>query len=137
MPRRSLARWRRSAVDSVRLRRWCVIAGWAMVGAIVWLSLTPSPPKVDFEESDKLGHFLGYGTLMFWFAQLYVRGRTRSAYAAGFVLMGIALEFVQGALGYRSYDVYDMFANTVGVLLGWGGAFILPRVLPAAGRETR
>lgn len=108
-----------------------------MIGAIVWLSLTPSPPKVDFEESDKLGHFLGYGTLMFWFAQLYVRRRTRSAYAAGFVLMGIALEFVQGALGYRSTEVLDMLANAVGVTLGWGAALILPRVLPAAERGTR
>ena len=118
------------------MRRLWLLLGWAMVGVIVWLSLTPSPPKVDFEESDKLGHFLAYGTLMFWFSQLYVRRGTRSAYAAGFVLMGIALEFVQGALGYRSNDVYDMLADTAGVLLGWGAALILPRVLPAEGRGT-
>ena len=103
--------------------------GWAMVAAIVWLSLTPSPPKVDFEHSDKLGHLLGYGTLMFWFSQLYTR-TTRVLYAAGFAAMGVVLEFVQGQLGYRTYEVFDMYANSLGVLLGWAAALILPKVLP-------
>jgi VanZ family protein len=115
---------------------WLAI-GWAMVAAIVWLSLTPSPPKVDFEASDKLGHLLGYGTLMFWFSQLYVARKTRISYAAGFAAMGVALEFLQGQLGYRSYEVLDMYANSFGVLLGWDAALILPRVLPGAERETR
>jgi VanZ family protein len=103
-----------------------------MVAAIVWLSLTPSPPKVDFQESDKLGHFIGYGSLMFWFSQLYLRGMTRAAYATAFVAMGVVLEFAQGALGYRSSEILDMVANATGVALGWGAALILPRVLPAA-----
>lgn len=119
------------------MRRLWLVLGWAMVGAIVWLSLTPSPPKVDFEESDKLGHFLGYGTLMFWFSQLYIQKISRVAYASGFALMGVALEFAQGALGYRTYEVFDMYANALGVLLGWAAALILPRVLPGAERETR
>lgn len=119
------------------MRRLWLVLGWAMAGAIVWLSLTPSPPRVDFEESDKLGHFLGYGTLMFWFAQLYVARAARIGYAAGFAAMGVALEFAQGALGYRTYEVFDMYANGLGVLLGWAAALILPRVLPGAERETR
>jgi VanZ family protein len=32
--------------------------------------------------------------------------------------MGIALEFAQRWLGYRSFEVADMVANTVGVALG-------------------
>ena len=100
-----------------------------MVAAVVWLSLTPSPPKVDFAQSDKVGHFIAYGALMLWFAQLYV-GSARLFYGAGFVAMGIALEFVQGALGYRSFDVFDMCANSLGVVLGWAIALLLPRVLP-------
>jgi VanZ family protein len=108
-----------------------------MVGAVVWLSLTPSPPKLEFEASDKLGHLLGYGTLMFWFSQLYVERKTRISYAAGFAAMGVALEFVQGQLGYRTYEVFDMYANALGVLAGWAAALILPRVLPGAERETR
>ncbi len=93
--------------------------GWAMVVAIVWLSLTPSPPQMDVESGDKLGHLAAYGVLMLWFGRLYAR---RLPYAAGFIAMGVALEFAQGWLGYRSLDAYDMLANTAGVLLGWGGA---------------
>jgi VanZ family protein len=99
-----------------------------MVAAIVWLSLTPSPPRVDIESGDKLGHLAGYGVLMFWFAQLHLR---RLPYAAGFIAMGIALEFVQAWLGYRTLEVLDMAANTAGVLAGWAIACLLPaRLLP-------
>jgi VanZ family protein len=107
-----------------------------MVGAVVWLSLTPAPPQVDFAQGDKVGHFLSYGMLMLWFAQLY-RRRSRLLYAAGFVAMGIGLEFCQGLLGYRTYEVFDVYANSLGVLFGWALALILPTALPGAGRETR
>lgn len=91
----------------------------------MWLSLTPSPPQVDVSYSDKLGHFAAYGLLMFWFARLY---KNRIAYAAGFIAMGVALEFAQGALGYRTYEVFDMYANTIGVFMGWAGALLLSRI---------
>ena len=90
-----------------------------MVAAVVWGSLTPSPPAAG---NDKVGHFVVYGVLMFWFAQLYAR---RLPFAAGFIALGIALEFAQGWLGYRSFELYDMLANGAGVLLGWGGALLL------------
>ena len=107
------------------MRRLAIAVGWAMVAAIVWLSLTPAPPKVDFQESDKVGHLLGYGGLMFWFSQLYASALARVSYGVGFIAMGIALELCQGALGYRTYEVIDMYANTLGVLLGWSGALAL------------
>jgi VanZ family protein len=92
-----------------------------MAAAIVWQSLTARPLAIDLESGDKLGHFAGYGVLMFWFAQLYLR---RLAWAAGFIALGIALEFMQGWLGYRSFELYDMLANALGVLLGWAGALL-------------
>ena len=103
----------------MRRRPFLVAAGWAWVGVIVWLSLTPSPPKVDIEASDKIGHLAGYGLLMLWFGYLYLRVNVRLAYAAGFIAMGIGLEFVQAALGYRTFEALDMAANSLGVLLGW------------------
>lgn len=69
---------------------------------------------------------------MFWFCQIYIKKKIRIAYAAGFIAMGVALEFIQGRLGYRTYEVFDMYANGLGVLLGWAAALILPRVLPRA-----
>ena len=98
-----------------------------MVAGIVWLSLTPSPPTVDFEASDKVGHLAAYGILMLWFCRLYYFAATRMLLGALFVAMGIGLEFAQGALGFRSYELLDMLANTAGVLLGWAAARMLPR----------
>jgi len=71
------------------------------------------------DQGDKVEHLLAYGTLTFWFCVLYRPLRVRAFYAAGFIAMGIALEFVQGWLGYRSFEVADMVANAVGVILGW------------------
>ena len=97
--------------------------------AILWLSLTPRPPHVDFESSDKVGHFIAYGGLMFWFCQLYRITPTRVAYALGFVAMGVVIEFLQRATGYRSFEVFDMVADALGVLLGWAVALALPPFL--------
>jgi VanZ family protein len=107
------------------MRKALVAAGWAWAAAIVWLSLTPSLPKLDAGHGDKLGHFAAYALLMFWFAQLYA---SRLWYAIGFIAMGVALEFLQGTTGYRQYDLADVLANTLGVLAGWGAARLLPGI---------
>jgi VanZ family protein len=93
--------------------------------AIVWLSLMPQPPRVDLTQGDKLGHFAAYGLLMSVFCLIYDRWPRRLVYAAGFIAMGIALEFLQGMTGYRTFDVYDMLANAGGVLLALAAAFAL------------
>ena len=108
------------------MRLALVAAGWAWAAAIVWLSLTPSLPQADVAHTDKLGHLAGYGLLMFWFCRLYPTRQTRVAYAAAFTVMGIGLELLQGHLGYRTYEVFDMLANTIGVLLGWAAAIAVP-----------
>src|SRR3712207_7185739 len=49
-----------------------------------------------------------------WFCFVY-RGRAaRIAHGVLFVAMGVGLEFLQGALGYRVSDVFDMYANALG-----------------------
>jgi VanZ family protein len=65
---------------------------------------------------------------MFWFCVLYRPLRIRAFYAAAFITMGIALEFVQGSLGYRSLEAADMVANTAGVAIGWGAAVLVRAV---------
>jgi hypothetical protein len=106
------------------MRRAYLAAGWAWAAAIVWLSLTPSLPSIDVSHGDKAGHFFSYAVLMFWFAQLYAR---RVLFAVGFIALGVALEFAQGASGFRSFDLLDMIANALGVFAGWAAALILPR----------
>ena len=103
--------------------------GWGWAAAIVWLSLTPSPPQVNVAYGDKLGHFGAYGLLMFWFALLYPGWATRARYMTGFIAMGVGLEFLQGHLGYRILDIADMVANTIGVLLGAAAVLLLRKNL--------
>jgi VanZ family protein len=119
------------------MRKVLVAAGWGWAAAIIWLSLTPSPPRVDIAYGDKLGHLAAYGLLMLWFAQLYVARARRIAHAAIFLAMGVGLEFLQGALGIRSYEIADMYANTLGVALGWALGAMLPPLLPGAGDQSR
>jgi VanZ family protein len=86
---------------------------------VIWLSLTPQPIEIPVEHGDKIGHLAAYATLMFWFAQLDTRYRMRVAYAIGFVLLGVALEFAQRLTDYRTFEVADMGADAVGVLFAW------------------
>ena len=113
----------------MKLRALWLAIGWGLVAAILWLSVTPRPPDLGVEHGDKLGHFLAYGAVTLWFGQLYPRLATRAAYAAGFIAMGIALEFVQRWLGYRSFEVLDMVADAIGVVLGWTAASVVPQLL--------
>lgn len=98
--------------------------GWLCVAAVVYLSLTPSPPDpVHAEHADKLEHALAYGFLMLWFCQDYQRRTQRMLLAALLVALGVGMEFLQGLTGYRSFEYGDMLANSTGVLLGWAGAY--------------
>jgi VanZ family protein len=119
------------------MRAALVAGGWLYAAAIVWLSLTPSPPDPGFAYGDKLGHFAAYALLMAWFAWLYVSPGARLAYAGLWIAMGIALEFAQAATGYRSFELADMAADALGVAAGAAAALILSRAAPAPGTGKR
>lgn len=72
---------------------------------------------------------MAYGSLMLWFCFLYRAAAVRASYAVAFAGMGIALEFVQRTLGYRTFEVQDMVANALGVILGWAIAAAAPTIL--------
>jgi VanZ family protein len=92
--------------------------GVLLIALVVWLSLTPRPVDVP-PGGDKVGHFVAYATLMLWFSWIDARWPVRLGCAAAFVAMGIGLEFAQGATAYRSFEVADIAADTLGVGVGW------------------
>ncbi|WP_303909537.1 VanZ family protein [Thiohalomonas denitrificans] len=98
--------------------------GWVFVAVIIWLSLTSAPPAFGggWGGIDKVQHAFAYLVLTGWFVQLYHRWRPRLFYAALFIAMGAALEFLQGLGGIRHFELADMVANTTGVLLGLASA---------------
>ena len=106
-------------IQAATVRRVWRAVGFGLVALVIWLSLTPQPIEIPVENGDKLGHVAAYATLMFWFAQLDTRHRRRLAYAIGFVMLGVALEFAQRLTDYRTFEVADMGADAAGVLFAW------------------
>lgn len=99
---------------------WCAL--WCLgIAALVVLSLMPGPPMPDFEDSDKVGHFLAYFLLAAGAVQLFARWSALLGAGIGLVLLGIGMEYAQGAFtDYRVLDARDALANTVGVIAGLG-----------------
>ena len=102
---------------SLRLFPFWLSVGIGLVGAVIYLSLTP-PVIVSFAFNDKVGHFLAYAVLMGWFGQIFNGRLALLFFALGFALMGVSLEFIQGMGHFRHFEYADMVANTIGVVLG-------------------
>lgn len=102
---------------NLKYRHYWLIIGWGLVALVWFLSLTPKPPELGFRLWDKLNHFIAYAGLMGWFGQLYPRHSSRTVYAVGFIVMGIAIEIFQGMGMHRVFEYADMLANTSGVII--------------------
>lgn len=104
----------------LRYRSLWLVVGYMLVSFVVYLSVTSEPPdpNIDIPFIDKFFHALAYFILMFWFSQIYHIKKQRLFYAVALVLMGILMEYIQSFDPARTYEIEDMVANTVGVLIG-------------------
>jgi VanZ family protein len=94
--------------------------GWFAVCVLIYESLTPSPPDLpQIPFVDKFAHFMAYGWIMLWFGCIYEPGGKYLLLGSCLILLGVALELLQGASGYRSMEVQDASANALGVAVGW------------------
>nr|WP_263010348.1 VanZ family protein [Stenotrophomonas maltophilia] len=105
-----------------RPRLWTVL--WVLaVLLVVVVCLIPPPPIPLPENSDKGEHFLAYFILAGSAVQLFRPGRPLQWVGVGLVLMGVGIEFAQGALtSNRTADPMDAIANAIGVLAGMATA---------------
>jgi len=93
------------------------IFGWLL--CIVLSLIHPPRIDVDIPDGDKIGHCLAYGILSAWAVLIFARRSAHWRAAVALIALGIAIEFAQGYLtSYRTMDVYDALADTIGVLLG-------------------
>lgn len=93
--------------------------GVAYVATIIYLTLMFNPPQgPDVPYADKWEHFLAYGVMMGWFAQLLQARSLRLKFALSFALLGGLLEILQGLGGVRHAEWADFAANATGVGLG-------------------
>lgn len=126
-----------------RLRGLWLTVGWLLVALVIYLSLRYEPAPLIADVGDKLQHILAYSVLMLWFSSFYLSKISRIGYACGFLALGIALEFIQGWSGYRSFEIADMVADAIGVSLGWALApprlpsllLLVERRLKSAGKD--
>jgi len=101
-----------------RPRLWTAL--WLLAVLVVIVVCLIPPPPIDLPQNgDKVEHFLAYFILSGSAVQLFRRGTPLLWAGVGLVLMGVGIEFAQGALtSNRSADPMDALANTIGVLSG-------------------
>ncbi|MCD9045304.1 VanZ family protein [Luteimonas sp. MHLX1A] len=101
-------------------RPWLWAGLWiAAIATVLVASLSPAPPLPPVDNSDKLGHFLAYAVLAIGAVQLYARWASLLGAGIGLVLLGVGIEYAQGALtATRVGDPADALANTLGVIAG-------------------
>ena len=91
--------------------------GVFLVLSVVFVSLMPHPPHAGhFRNSDKVGHFVAYMAMTFWFVQIYANNLIRLRIALAFVILGVVMECLQRLSGFRTFEYADMAANAAGVL---------------------
>ncbi len=96
---------------------WLAI-GILLLAAVLAGSLAPDPDRLmPIHLWDKTQHAGAYAVLAIWFGWVYQR-RYYVLVALGLVAYGVLIEFLQGASGYRMFDVSDMLADAIGVAIG-------------------
>jgi len=120
----------------LRHRNLWLACGAAFVLFVIYESVTPAPLNAPTLEGFKSGHILAYFWITFWFAQIWRTPGQRATTAIAFTLMGIALEYVQRATGYRDFAYADMWDDGIGAAAGFAAAFtVLGRALGALDRR--
>lgn len=102
---------------------WLVVL---IAGGIAWLSVIKAPDIQEFDSwwlnhLDKPVHLLMYASLAMAFCWSAAKRPVAVASFASFAIVfsyGLALEGIQYFLPNRSFDVFDLFANALGAILG-------------------
>lgn len=104
-------------MNTLRYRSWWIAAAWIQVILIVILGLIPATGVSLLPVSDKVIHFAEFFVLMVWFGGIYC-GERQWLVFLGLAMLGIAIELAQGLNVFRTFDVGDIAANFVGLLVG-------------------
>jgi len=100
-----------------RLARLWYGCGIALLFIVAVISLVPISVSVE-SGGDKLAHVLIYLVLSGWFSLIVARPGLLWRVFMGLIVYGFLMELLQGQTDYRSYEVADAVANSVGVALG-------------------
>jgi VanZ family protein len=98
-------------------RPLCLVQFFILLAFFIYLGLTPSPQNSVPMFNDKLMHFTGYfiagGSISFAFPlwKLWQRG-------IFLILFSVCIEIGQHFMPPRTFDVFDIGANSSGVVVG-------------------
>lgn len=102
---------------------------------ILSLVRTESMPKIEVQQADKYFHAIAYFVLnaawiiTFRFKFNYKKRKTYVLLLFSILLFGIIIEFLQKTITtYRSFDVYDILANSIGASIFFIVYFISKRI---------
>lgn len=87
-------------------------------------SLLPGSTVAAIEIGDKVMHAGSYFVLMVWFAGFYRRGLYPTI-AIVLLALGLGLDLLQLLTDTRSFDWYDVAANSGGVVVGFALSLLL------------
>ena len=109
-----------STLVSRRPALWLGMA-FALVAAVFYFSLSRTIVSIPGDAGGHLGHAIAYGSMMFMLARGASGMRSRFLAAAGLLIIGVCIEFLQARTGYRNFEYADMAANGVGIAFGFLG----------------
>lgn len=95
---------------------WLAIVVTISIIVLSLVNLGAAP--INFNVSDKIQHTVAYTVLSFLWLIVFRNYKKKVIVIAACIVLGIILEYLQGQTGYRYFEVNDMLANTIGVLLG-------------------
>jgi VanZ family protein len=105
-------------------RPTCILQFLILLILFTWLGLTPDPGHDIREYNDKLMHFSGYWvagfSISFAFPRWYFWRR-----AVFLIIFSIGIEIGQHFLPPRTFDLFDICANSAGVVTGLFCIFLL------------
>ncbi len=82
------------------------------------------PSDGSLPTNDKVGHFLAYSALSFNLLLLCNSTKQKVLGISFAIAYGLLMEFCQGLVPGRDPSVYDMIANSTGVLIGFVLVFL-------------
>jgi VanZ family protein len=98
-------------------RPLCLVQFLILLAVFIYLGLTPTPENSVPMFNDKLMHFTGYfiagGSISFAFPLWKLWQR-----ASFLILFSIGIEIGQYFMPPRTFDVFDICANSIGALVG-------------------
>lgn len=108
------------------LARHSALVVWLWLIVVLVLCVIPINAEIpDFRLADKLVHALFYATPAIL---LGLAGKLNTRWLVILIGWGVGIECVQHFLPWRSGDVYDALANSLGVVFGWLVAVVLCQI---------